>query len=374
LDPGLIQELKKIMKKRKRIVFASSTPMNFIIFKPIADRLLADDRIDVWFTANHSPKKLYGAVGLQNAKLIRHELAELKKFDMSICPGYFFKPKRTAIKVEIFHSVSIDNYSVSPKALRFDKLFIIGPYLYDKFISTGTLPENDTRLVKIGMPKVDCLVDGSLDASTIRKELGIDNDLPTVLYAPTRSVTSGTSLEHAGEEIIKTISAMNVNFIIKLHDRNYRMWRKKTQTDWRHRLDEIKTPNMKVVKGYDICPAFWVSDLLISDVSSVTYEFCLLDRPVVFYHIDQMIGAVENKERDRWGNEISDLVAWGRDCGQVVNNVQELKDAVEYGLAHPGEKSDIRKEFAQKFFYNPGQATEKAIEKIYELLELEPAL
>ena len=69
------------MKKRKKIVFASSTPMNYIVFKPIADRLLADDRIDVWFTANHSPKKLYGAVGLQNAKLIRHELAELKKFD-----------------------------------------------------------------------------------------------------------------------------------------------------------------------------------------------------------------------------------------------------------------------------------------------------
>ena len=360
------------MKKRKKIIFTAATPMNYIMFKPISDRLRADERIEVVFTANHSPRKLYGALGLKHVKLIRHEIAEWKKFDMCICPGYFFKPQKTAVKVQIFHSASIDNYSVSPKAMRFDKLFTIGPYLYDKFISTGTLAENDPRLEKIGMPKIDCLVDGSLDASAIRKDLGIENELPTVLYAPTRSTTSGTSLEHAGEQIIQTISQMDVNLLIKLHDRNYRMWRKKSSIDWRQRLNDLKTENMRVITDYDICPAFYVSDLLISDVSSVTYEFCTLDRPMIFFHIDQMIKLVEKKERERWGNEISDLLAWGRDCGQVVFNVREMKDAIEYGLAHPREKSGIRKEFVRKFFYNVGSATDKAVAKIYELLELDP--
>ena len=191
--------------KQKKVVFTASTPMNYIMFKPISDRLAADERIDVVFTANHSPRKLYRAVGLHNVKLTRHQFAEIKKFDMCICPGYFFKPKKTAVKVQIFHSAGIDNYSVSPKALRFDKLFVLGPYMYDKFISTGTLSENDSRLEKIGMPKIDCLRDGSLDASGIRRQLDIDNDLPTVLYAPSRSTIFGTSLEHAGEEITKTI-------------------------------------------------------------------------------------------------------------------------------------------------------------------------
>jgi hypothetical protein len=85
-----------------------------------------------------------------------------------------------------------------------------------------------------------------------------------------------------------------------------------------------------------------------------------------------MIELVEKKERERWGNEISDLLAWGRDCGQVVFNVSEMEGAIDYGLAHPQEKSEIRKEFAQKFFYNLGGATDKAVEKIYELLELDP--
>ena len=361
-----------MVKKRKKILFASATPMNYIMFKPISDRLLADERFEVVFTANHSPRKLYGALGLKHVKLIRHEIAEWQKFDMCICPGYFFKPKKTAIKVQIFHSASIDNYSVSPKALRFDKLFTIGPYLYDKLISTRTLLENDSRLEKVGMPKIDCLVNGSLDASAIRKKLDIENDLPTVLYAPTRSTISGTSLEHAGEQIIKTISNMDVNLLIKLHDRNYLMWRKKNPLDWRKRLNDLKTQNMRVITDYDICPAFYVSDLLVSDVSSVTYEFCALDRPMIFFHIDQMIELVEKKERERWGNEISDLLAWGRDCGQVVFNVTEMKEAINYGLAHPREKSEIRKEFTRKFFYNLGSATDKAVEKIYELLELDP--
>ena len=70
---------------------------------------------------------------------------------------------------------------------------------------------------------------------------------------------------------------------------------------------------MRVITDYDICPAFYVSDLLVSDVSSVTYEFCALDRPMIFFHIDQMVDLVEKKERERWGNEISDLLAWGLD-------------------------------------------------------------
>ena len=358
-------------RKRKKLIFAATTPMNYIMFKPISNRLKADDRIQVAFTANHNPKKLYDAVGLGHAKLMWHQIAEIKKFDMCICPGFFFKPQKTAIKVQIFHSAGIDNYSVSPNALRFDKLFVLGPYMYNKFISTGTLTENDPRLEKIGMPKIDCLVNGSLDASAIREKLDIKNDRPTVLYAPTRSTVSGTSLEHAGVEIIETISRMDVNLLVKLHDRNYRTWRKKNPIDWKKILSDMKTPNMRVITDFDICPALFVSDLLVSDVSSVTYEFCVLDRPMIFYHVDQMIERVEKKERERWGNEISDLLAWGRDCGQVVFNVQEMKKAIEYGLDHPREKSGLRKEFTKKFFFNLGCATEKAVEKIYELLELD---
>jgi hypothetical protein len=56
----------------------------------------------------------------------------------------------------------------------------------------------------------------------------------------------------------------------------------------------------------------------------------------------------------------------------VVYDVPEMKAGIEQGLAHPGEKSGLRKEFAQKFFYNPGGATDKAVDKIYEFLELDP--
>ena len=46
--------------------------------------------------------------------------------------------------------------------------------------------------------------------------------------------------------------------------------------------------------------------------------------------------------------------------------MQDLPDAVFRELEHPGEKQEIRQEFAGRFFFNPGQATNKAVSKIYE--------
>jgi hypothetical protein len=37
--------------------------MNYVMFKPIADRLLADDRIEVVFTANHVLKNYMDKLG-----------------------------------------------------------------------------------------------------------------------------------------------------------------------------------------------------------------------------------------------------------------------------------------------------------------------
>jgi len=63
---------------------------------------------------------------------------------------------------------------------------------------------------------------------------------------------------------------------------------------------------------------------------------------------------------------------WGRDVGVIVNDMDNLKKAIQHGLEHPEEKSEIRREFARKFFYKPGTATDRAVEKIYQLLNLTP--
>ena len=86
----------------------------------------------------------------------------------------------------------------------------------------------------------------------------------------------------AGEQIIRTIAGMEVNCLIKLHDRAYKQWRRKSD-DWKQKLAKLKGSNVRIIEDYDIIPYLFISDLLVSDISSVINEFCLLNRPIVLY-------------------------------------------------------------------------------------------
>ncbi len=344
--------------------------MNYAMFKPIHQRIKHDERIELWFTANHKVKELYRTVGLQEEKIIHKVISYFRHYDMCICPSFFYERKNADIKVQIFHGVSLKNRAVHKKALAYDKLFLAGEYMKRKFMETWKLAEDDPRFEMIGMPKVDPLVNGSLNSSEMKRSLGLDNRLPTVIYAPTRPSPTSSSLPMAGEQIITTIADMEVNFLIKLHDRAYKTWRS-TSEDWEQKLKRLKKPHLKVIDDYDVVPYLFVSDLLVSDISSVVNEFCLLDRPIVLYDVPRLIQFHKRKELAR-GLTTSDLEDWGREVGTIVNDMEGLRKALEHGIENPQEKSELRRAFVQKFFYKPGTATERAVEKIYQLLNLPP--
>ena len=352
----------------KKILFCASSPMNYAMFKPIHERLKRDERIELWFTANHKVKELYNTIGLNDEKIIYKTLTYLRHYDMCICPSFFYERKNADTRVQIFHGVSLKNRAVHKKALEYDRLFLAGEYMKRKFMETWGLAEDDTRFEMIGMPKVDPLVNGSLDREEIKKDLRIDNHLPTVIYAPTRPSITSSSLQMVGEQIINTIADMEVNFLIKLHDRAYKQWRRKSE-DWKQKLAKFEKSNVRIIEDYNIIPYLFISDLLVSDISSVINEFCLVDRPIVLYDVPRLIRFHKKKELGR-GLKTSDLEDWGRDTGVIVNDMDSLRKAIQHGLKHPDEKSEVRRSFAQRFFYKPGTATDRAIEKIYQLLSL----
>lgn len=338
------------------------------MFKPIHQRLKHDERIELWFTANHKVKELYRAIGLEDEKIIYKTLSYFRHYDMCICPSFFYERRNADIRVQVFHGVSLKNRAVHKKALAYDKLFLAGEYMKGKFVETWGLVEDDPRFEIVGMPKVDPMVNGSLDREEIKKGLGIDNHLPTVIYAPTRPSITSSSLQMVGEQIINTIAEMEVNFLIKLHDRAYKQWRRKSE-DWKQKLTRFERSNVRLIEDYDIIPYLFISDLLVSDISSVINEFCLVDRPIVLYDVPRLIRFHKRKELAR-GLQTSDLENWGRDVGVIVNDMDGLRNAIQHGLEHPDEKSEVRKAFTQRFFYKPGTATDRAVEKIYQLLNL----
>ena len=348
------------MTEKKKILFFAKVPMNYIIFKPIYEKLKKDPRLELWFTSRYKgslfPGKLYKIIGLGDEKLITYPRASLMQFDIFISPEMpIYGGNRAKIKIHIFHGVSFKGGSISKEVFKYDKLFLYGEYQKRQFVERGILKEDDKRFEMIGMPKLDCLVDGSLDRKKIIAELQLNEKLPTLIYAPT---WRHSSLETNGVEIIQILSKMNINFLIKLHDHSYD--RGLTHIDWKKELEKLNTPNMRIIRDYDICPYLYVSDILLSDASSVANEYTVLDKPIVFFDSPEIY--------KRYGKRI-DEEAFEKRPGIVVKSASELKNAVEHSLKNPQEFSNIRNQISHELFYHPGTATERAMKKIYELLE-----
>ena len=356
----------------KKILFCATTPMNYAMFKPVHRRLAADPRIEVWFTAHHDHKSLFKTVGLEAERQIGNFWSKLRHWDMRIAPSFYYERDNADVTVQIFHGCSLKNRAVHDKALNYDKLFLIGPYMRRKFIDTWKLEENDSRFENIGMPKLDQFFDGSIDRQKLIRELRLDPALPTVIYAPTRTTETSSSLQMFGRQIIEAVAEMPVNFLVKLHDRAYRQWKDSMKEDWELILDSYKDhPRVRPIFDYDVVPYLFLSDLLISDISSVVNEFTLLDRPMVLIDVPRLISNYQRIEKKR-GLETCDLADWGQSAGELVKDMKELPAIINDCLQNPGKKKDIRREFRERFFFNPGHATDAAVAKIYELLNLPP--
>src|SRR5215208_2924684 len=117
--------------------------------------------------------------------------------------------------------------------------------------STRDLLPTICRAPLVGYPKLDCLVDGSLDPAAIRTRLGLDPGIPTVIYAPTWSPHS--SLNAMGLEIIERLAAEGLQVIVKLHDRSYdRRERGSGGIDWARRLSAYdEHPLVRIARESD---------------------------------------------------------------------------------------------------------------------------
>ena len=345
--------------------------MNYAMFKPLHHRLKKDQRLEVWFTAHHDHKTLYKTVGLENEKLVGNFRSKLQHYSLRICPSFYYERDNADASVQIFHGCSLKNRAVHEKALAYTKLFLVGPYMRKKFIETWKLSEDDPRFENIGMPKLDAFFDGSLDRPALMQHLKLDPKLPTVIYAPTRTTETSSSLQLFGKEIIKSVAGMPVNFLIKLHDRAYKQWKDSMKEDWEKILDTYRDhPRVRPVFDYDVVPYLFISDLLISDISSVVNEFTLLDRPIVLMDVPRLISNYKRIEQKR-GLTTCDLADWGQSAGHLVKDMEALTKTIARCLENPGEKKDIRRDFAGRFFFNPGTATDTALEKMYALLKLD---
>ena len=342
--------------------------MNYATVAPVVEGLQKDSRVKLFFTASESPAQLNEiyAEAPQPYQLVRPKPAALMHFDAYLTADFLWaRLPRGTCRVQTFHGVAGKYRTVydSPAhSMRgWDRLFFINKRRLQNFIDTGAIDADSPAIRLIGMPRLDCLVDGSLERNKILTSLGVDPSRKTVLYAPTWSRYSSVAL--MGEEIVKRLGAAGYTVIVKLHDRSRQGDDYHSGgADWGQRLAPLLQANGGVLAtGSNSSSYLMAGDVLITDHSSVGFEYLLLDRPLIRIHVPELLEKTDIEPV---------YVKLMIEASTSVLDIEQLVEAVEDSFANPQRKSESRKAVAGEMFYKPGGATERAITEMYDVIEL----
>jgi len=268
--------------------------------------------------------------------------------------------------VQIFHGgLSDKRYLESARLIGYDLVLFPGQKSVDKVALAGTLPWiKEWHLT--GYPKFDNYLNGKL-----KPILEFNNTRKTILYAPTwvseattmrigeRSKYGESSLLKWSLEIIRQLSN-DYNIILKFHSNSLA-----DKLDIYQKIEKLieELECRETVRGVfddNIVPYMLVADLMISDISSVCYEWLHFNKPIVF--------ANPAPGKYQVGNKITDnTYVW--QAGSVINDAKEISAIVASELL-TDSKSVIRKQlFEYSIFQADGKATERQSEYISEFLE-----
>ena len=351
------------LSPRREVLVELRTPVYHAVLSPIADALAEEPSVRVWFTSEHPERVRHLAPA---GRLLTHREVEWRRFDVYV-NGDPWAPaslRRCAHRVNFFHGVAGKYDLDNPKGLplgfeSYDRVGFINRDRMLRYLGADVVQPRQARLV--GYPKLDKLANREVDVTDIKRRYATDGR-PTALYAPTYSDAS--SLHLAGIDIVQALDAAGFNVLIKLHDRSLDPDpRYNAGIDWRGRFAAViaqsKTGRIHFVDVPDACPLLAAADVMITDHSSIGFEFLVLDRPlIVFDAPDLAVAARVNLEK----------VTLLRSAATVARTPEETARAASHALANPSLQSAARRRVAREMFFEPGSATGRAAHLVRELI------
>lgn len=345
----------------RRVLVDLRTPVCQAVLGPVYERLEGRRGLSICFTSEY-PGRIAPLLG--GRRCLTHREVEWRRFDLYLNadPWAAARLRRCAARMNFFHGVAgkydLDRPAGLPMGFEYyDRVAFINRDRMIRYVDAGVVSAGQARLV--GYPKLDRLVSGAIDGAAVRADLGLDPSRPTALYAPTYSTAS--SLHLAGEQIVNALAGAGLNVIVKLHDRSLDSDPRYTGgIDWRARMHAIEQPGrVRYVEGPDASPCLAAADVMVTDHSSVGFEFLVLDRPLIVFHAPDLAAAARiNAEK----------VTLLRSASVVVSDTPGLAAAALAELGNPARLSSRRREIVAGIFHDPGRATARAIEIVDELL------
>ena len=348
--------------------------------KAIYEEMLKDDKFKdykfVWAIKNHKKK----AIKIDDAKIVEYlsipyfyYLSKAKYWIFNCkMPSYICKKKDqiylqtwhgTPLK-RLGHDIHVDEnttfYRSQIKAKDMYRSYDIDSARYNYMISpnafcTKIFPAafniNKERLIETGYPRNDVMSNVTDDEKLkIKKELNIPLHKKVILYAPTwrdnQYVAKGYTFKlevdfHKWHQYLKD------DYIVLFKPHYLIINDYKSTNDLQGFLYNIDADQ-------DISPLYLITDILITDYSSVFYDFAVMNKPMYFYMYD--LEDYQEELRGFYIDIYKDLP------GQIYENEDDLlKDVIENEYDYAKLKV-----FKERFNnHDDGKASKRVIDIVF---------
>ena len=244
------------------------------ILKPIEKKALERNDQVLWFIDNRNIKEF-------------NDCDSKAQWTYSIQETYDFSPEVVfvpcnivpyylpGVKVQVFHGYAAEKKDHWIIRKYFDIYMTQGPFFTKEFKRLAA-KHKTFEVVETGWPRQDWIFENINNFDGVKQDLLSKHSKKHLfLYAPTFS-PSLTSLPKIKEELQRLVEERNdVLLLLKFHPL--------TKKEWVDEYKQLAEENEHIiwVEDNDVTKYLFMADLMISDTSSVVYEFLLLNKPVV---------------------------------------------------------------------------------------------
>ncbi len=257
----------------KKAVLFCENPYSFGILQPIAEVFKQRKTAYIWYVKT----SIVTAFPFKN-EAFTSDIHEIERFksDAIFVPGNEVPYYVRGVKTQVFHGLAGEKKGHFRIRDYFDLYLTQGPFFTQRFQELQE-QKKDFTVIETGWPKLDVYGKEAHKYEAEKKEiLAANKATKIVLYAPTFS-PSLTSAPYLLEEIKRLASNKAYVILIKFHD----LMAQEQIDAYRKLAAEVENIHFESEKN--IIKYLLISDLMISDTSSVVYEFLLLDKPVLTF-------------------------------------------------------------------------------------------
>jgi CDP-glycerol glycerophosphotransferase (TagB/SpsB family) len=220
---------------------------------------------------------------------------------------------------------------------------------------------NVSRKIKVtGNPRTDVLIKRKLSKQRILKEINISTHRKNVLYAPTVREGYHRNFLLADKAIFDEIETFctlnNCNFLVRMHP----LWLEENPQQKKKLKEKIRRYkhifDFSPEKYPDVQPILYVTDVLVTDWSSITSDFLLLNRPIIWLDINlpkEAFFCITPEDR----------------VGYIIENKKDLFGKLKEALFTPKSFEEERSKVIRKFYAHlDGKSSERCAQEILKLL------